>query len=344
MLERILILDLNYHLQRALHVKAFAELMDDFGRKTGGVFGLLSTIQTCLMKCSPCDKVVGVWDGGRSPRRLAMFPPNVQEKTGYKVSRIIHEGMDPSERQEKEELRRVASTSVELATPLLLAAGVHVVRWPEREADDVIALLANRLAGFYAGQVIICSDDWDFAQCCSERVCVYRPMADDWLSLYNFMEKLSVPVDWYAVRKAILGKNGDDVPGVSGVGKVWAGKAVHQFLSSSLPGFKQDYYDSHQYRDTCPADLTQFFDCCERDSRKKVQSIGKNRSLVLRNLELVDFALEVFPQEHVDVLLGGLLTSRAFDEMEVIRQLGELNVNSVLNNFAYWSEPFRRIS
>lgn len=343
-MQRVLILDLNYHLRRCIHVKALSELRDAAGRKTGGVFGLLNTIQLALTRCQPCEKVIGVWDGGRSDRRLAMFPPNEETMTGYKVSRGLHPGLTPEERAEKEEIKRMLDLSIELATPLLMKSGVHVIRWPQREADDVISLLAKNLEGTHAEQVIIASDDWDFAQCCSERTCIFRPMADEWLSLHNFMEKLEVPVDWFILRKAVIGKGTDDIPGVNGVGPVWIGRAIRTYLSKTMPEFKGDWYDAHQYRDTLPADLTPFYDFCQADKRKKMKAIGENRQLINFNLELVDFDREPFPPDHIDTVVNGVLQNLAFDEMEVVKQLGHLNVQSLLENFAHWSEPFRRIS
>lgn len=343
MMQRVLILDLNYHLRRSVHVKALAELRDAAGRKTGGVFGLLNTIQLCLTRCG-ADKVIGVWDGGLSARRLSLYPQDVANKVGYKATRGVLPDMTPEERAEKEETARVLELSRQLATPILMDAGVHVVRWPEREADDVIAVLARRMGGVVTEQVIIASDDWDFAQCCSETTCVFRPMRDEWLSLHNFIDKVGVPIDWATVKKAVEGDTSDNIPGVDGVGPTWIGKAVRAYVKSAQPEFKDDWYDAHQYRNTRPDDLTPFYEFCGGDKRKKLKAIYEQRSVVERNLQLVYFAHEYFPDEHVELLLSQVLTTRQFKEMEIVRQLGELNVQSLLENFAHWSEPFRRIA
>lgn len=346
MMERILLLDLNYHLRRCIHVKALSELRDQYGRKTGGVFGLLNTIQLCLARCQPCEKVIGVWDGGRSARRLSLFPPDLEKQVGYKANRGILPGMTEEERKEKEETLHTLMQSKELANPLLLNSGVHVIEWPDREADDVIALLARTLTSdkAVAKQAVIASDDWDFAQCCSETVCVFRAGQDEWLSLHNFMEKVKVPVDWSATLKSVEGDTGDNIPGVDGVGPVWFAKAVKAYLEQTKEGFDESWYDAHQYRDTKPDDLTPFFDFCAADKRKRMKAIGNNRDLILRNAELIDLTREHFPPEHVEMLLSGVLSPRQFEEMTVVKQLGELNVNSLLENFAHWSDPFRRIS
>lgn len=344
MFQRILLLDLNYHLRRSLHVKALSELRDSSGRKTGGVLGLLNSIQKILSLCAPCEKVIGVWDGGHSKRRLSLYPPDEKSMVGYKVSRGLHPGLTEEEKAERAEIRQTVITSAELATPLMQSSGVHVIQWPEREADDVIALLAKSLAGQYAKQVVIASDDWDFAQCVSEHVCVRRQVTNEWISLHNFMPRIGVPVDWFVLRKAVLGKNSDDIHGVKGVGQVYVAKAVKAFVSETLKGYREDWYEAHQYRDACPADLTPFFDFCGKDSRKKFQDISNCRKAVEKNIELVDFDREIFPDDHTQTVLQGVLSALKFDEMSAVHQLGSLGVNSLLENFSHWSEPFRRIS
>ena len=344
-MQRILILDLNYQLNRSIHVPALESLTDQYGRKTGGVFGLLNTIQVCLNRCE-CSKVIGVWDGGRSKRRLTIYPqqPNATPPTGYKVKRGILPGMTQEEIDEKKQTAERITTGKELANPLLMAAGCHVIEWPEREADDVIAVLARKLAGSHCDQVVIGSDDWDYAQCCDERICVYRPMADQWLSLYNFMPVMGVPIDWACLKKAAEGDEGDSIPGVPDVGPDTVSKAVRSYVVSRTPDFVSEHYDQHHYRNTCPADMTTFFEFCKQAKGKRIQKIAAGREIIVRNLDLIDLRREVFPTDHVDYLMQQVLQSRRFDEMAVVRGLGELNIQSLLAHFAHWSEPFRRVS
>lgn len=342
-MQRILILDLNYHLNRAVHVEALNELRDANGHKTGGVFGLLNTVQVCLNRCN-ASKCIGVWDGGRSPRRLALYPPDPAKKVGYKVARGILPDMTAEEKAEKEQTKQDIATGQWLSNPVLMDAGVHVVRWPEREADDVIGVLARTLAGQHCEHVIIGSDDWDFAQTVDERVVLFRPMKDEWITLQNFMEKVGVPIDWACVKKAAQGDDGDSIPGVKGVGPETIAKAVRSYIVSVVPTFQSSQYDEHWYRNTCPADLTPFFDFCGAQKAAKIKLISAGRDVILRNMELIDLKREVFPDEHVADLLKSVMTPRRFDEMTVIAALGRMNIQSHLENFAHWSEPFRRIS
>lgn len=342
-MKRVLLLDLNYHLRRSVHVKALAELRDSAGRKTGGVFGLLNTIRLCLDRANPCQKVIGVWDGGLSQRRTALFPPDKAAKTGYKGHRGITPGMTPEEVAEAEELYRTLDVARELATPILLEAGVHVMKWPEREADDVIALLAREFESRnVAEQIIIASDDWDFAQCVTERVVQYRAMREEWISLHNFMERLGVPVDWAVFKKAIEGDSSDNIPGVDGCGPKTIKVALREYLVGI--GCDAAHYDAHQYRNTCEAHLNAFIEWCGKHRLKKPQIIGRGRGVIMRNMQLVDLRLEQFPQQHIEHLVDSVMQPRQFNEMVVVRKFGELNINTLLENFASWSDPFRRIS
>lgn len=347
MYERILLLDLNYHLRRCVHVKAFSELVDSYGRKTGGVFGLMNTIQTGLVNCTPVNKVIGVWDGGLSQRRLSLYPQNKDaaddKDKGYKGTRGIQPGMSQDEINEKIDIQEKLTTGRELSTPLLNASAVHVIHWPEREADDVIAALARALAGTYTKQVIVVSDDWDFAQLCDERICVYRQMAEEFVSLYDFVEKTGVPVDWFVMHKAVDGDKSDNILGVNGVGPKTINEAVRDYVAEVVPNYDEKSYDAHMYRTTCPENLDTFFDWCGSQSSKRTKKIGKKREEIKFNMQLIDLSLEQFPPEHLQMVLDSVMQQREFDEMSVIRQMGDLSIDSLLDRFSYWSNPFRRI-
>lgn len=344
MFKRVLLLDLNYQLRRSVHVKAFAELRDAHGRKTGGVFGLLNTIKVCLERATPCQKVIGIWDGGLSARRLSLFPQVKSQKQGYKGHRGITEDMTEEEKAEKREIQETLTLQRELASPLLVNAGVHVLTWPEKEADDVLALLAREFENRQmAEQIIIASDDWDFAQCVTDRTVLYRAMKEEWISLHNFMEKLGVPVDWSVFKKSIEGDTSDNIDGVDGVGPKTISKALNEYMLDELR-CDADAYVGHCYRNTFSTYFEPFLDWCENHRLKAYKKIGKGRDVIKRNIELMDLTREGFPPEGVEMLIGQVMESKSFNEMAVIQQMGELNISSLLENFSAWSDAFRRIS
>lgn len=344
MYTRVLILDMGYLLNRCLHVKALANLHSQTGEPTGGVFGCLNSIQKCLCVANPCEKVIGVWDSGKSERRLALFPPDAESQTGYKANRLMNSKTPPVERAEKEVKYRLLKHQQEKLTPLMQMCGVHAVTWPGREADDVIAVLAKELAGKHFQQVVLGTDDWDYAQCVTDTTVVYRPLAEEWISLHNFIERLGVPIDWAAMKKSIEGDTSDNIPGINGVGPKTVASLVEEFVALSVPGFQKSYYDAHQYRNTFPSsNLDQFFAFCAQKKGKNVQKLVAEKAIVLRNLELVELHREVFPREHVDYLVSQLMLPLAFREMDVVREFGNLNINKMLENFAAWSSPFRSI-
>lgn len=339
--NRALLIDANYMLNRCLHVKDLASLQDSKGRLTGGVYGVLNTLNVALSRAPGTTKVVAVFDGGRSRRRLALFPPDPETKTGYKATRGILPDMTPEEVAEKKQMMAAIESSTEILVKILYAAGVHVVRWPEREADDVIALLSRNLTGF--DQIVVASDDWDYAQLVTERVCVYRPLSDYFLSMHNFIEKVGVPVDWATVKKGCEGDSSDNIPGVRGVGPKTVAAAVEGYAASVIPDFNMDWYKAHQY--LCrPKSLEPFFAFCREHKSKKVQKIAESQDTLLRNLQLVDLSLEEFPPDHVQFLLQNVHTPLEFQEMEVAHQLGDLEINSILENYSNWAQPFRVLS
>jgi DNA polymerase-1 len=134
----------------------------------------------------------------------------------YKAHRLP---LDPELVQQIEPLHACIRA---LGLPLLQISGV--------EADDVIGTL-TRQATAQGLPVLIVSGDKDLAQLVDDQVRLLDTMKNVITDAAGVEEKFGVPpariVDWLA----LVGDASDNIPGVSGVGKVTAAKWLSQYGS-----------------------------------------------------------------------------------------------------------------
>src|SRR5687767_15138119 len=152
-----LIIDAHNLLFRCGHTTGFLTLSD--GTPCGAAYGFLRAVMAAYR--SEVGKEGGrvhvVWDGGRSPRRKAIFPE-------YKGNRVAEPGKELSVKEEQRKMEREAILSqVPLVCRLLDLLGVRQYRARDVEADDIIAALC------FSGQAtdsafIVLSNDDDFRQ------------------------------------------------------------------------------------------------------------------------------------------------------------------------------------
>jgi DNA polymerase I-like protein with 3'-5' exonuclease and polymerase domains/5'-3' exonuclease len=158
--------------------------------------------------------IICVEDRGSSFRR-AMYP-------GYK-QRGVHEPV----RSEQIGLMR------EKAKDILLSIGVTFVSVPNAEADDVIAMLCDRLKG--SKQVI--TVDKDLVQLVRPGVKVIRK----WESVSNLPIKdteLLLPPKWVALFLSLVGDTSDTYPGIKGFGLKAFQTLVMEFAPHEIDDLK----------------------------------------------------------------------------------------------------------
>ncbi len=115
----------------------------------------------------------------------------------------------------------------------LLADGYSIAASPGHEADDVMATLANRIAGKYtATGIFLVTADKDASQCIFNNVAVWAPMPSgewevrtaDWVH-----KKWGINPEQVPLLLAITGDKGDNIPGIAGIGDVGAAKLITTF-------------------------------------------------------------------------------------------------------------------
>jgi len=301
------IFDGHYLLHRVLHVPQLRMLSTKDKKPTGGVFGLLKSLRSTVYDIPEVTRVVVVFDGAHSKRRVALYPDYKKRPPNDEVD---SDGLS---------YREKFGMQLNYLKVLLPKMGVKVAILPDKEGDDVIGILARNLNDRLK---IVSSDDRDMLQLVAEDVHIWRPLAGERVSLDNFEEKAGSSYKNWLLRKCVLGDDSDNIPGIKGVGK----RTVDEVLSEC---------DIGEY----PHDA--FFEAAMMRSGKRYQKIFEGISTVLLNFELIDIAREEFTDEEIEQLVSIAKAPAQFDVLFVKKFFQGFEFFSLIENFENWITKFQ---
>jgi len=179
------------------------------GQPIGGLKGFLKILQKLTRDLKP-DMVVICWDGpGGSRKRREIVK---EYKQGRKPIRLNRE----TNLTENEELQNKIWQQSRLLEYLNQLPVVQYM-FPEVEADDVIAYVAQA-AQFEGWQKIIVSSDKDFLQLCDNETVLFRPIQKKVHNRTNVVEEYGIHPKNFAVARAIAGDKSDNLKGIRGAG------------------------------------------------------------------------------------------------------------------------------
>ncbi|HVM63063.1 MAG TPA: 5'-3' exonuclease H3TH domain-containing protein [Verrucomicrobiae bacterium] len=202
----VLLYDAYSLIYRAFY--AIRSLSAPDGQPVNAVYGLAKMLQKMLADHTPSHHAVA-FDLGPPQKRLDLLP-------SYKAQR------PPTPPDLDRQLPVIRQ--------MLHAMRVPVVEIERQEADDIIATLAVSAANG-GHRVLIASNDKDFMQIVSPRICLLRPNG-----------KESAVIDPEGVRKrygvgpeqmvdflTLVGDTVDNIPGVPGIGEKTAAQLLQQY-------------------------------------------------------------------------------------------------------------------
>ncbi len=167
------------------------------GRPIQVVYGLMRLVRNVVTQFEP-DYVVVCWDSGYSEFRKKILP-------SYKSNR------DADEQHVKE--RESLNKQVHMAKAILRRLSVVQVAYPDTEADDLMALASQTLDG----EKIIVSSDQDMVQLvgAETNTKVWSPIKMEMFTVENFEKKLGMTKQQWIEYRAMVGDDGDNIPGVA---------------------------------------------------------------------------------------------------------------------------------
>lgn len=260
----ILLIDSAHALRRSMYQPNLRELSNSRGMPTGGIYGYFNSLRSAVNSMS-ASSVLICHEGGHSQRRKAVYEHYKERQIEEEPERDMHGYTD----------YEYYSHQLSWVEKILESLGVHQLRVPGKEGDDII-FQATRLL---KGQKIIISEDSDFFSLISEEVAVYRPIKKVYVDLNNFEEITGVPSPThYLYAKVMSGDGSDNIPGIcKGVG----GKTIREILSRI-----EDPHEVNPHRIIKEASLI-------KGSRyQKVVDAGV--APIIRNLDLIDISRESF--------------------------------------------------
>jgi len=216
-MSRLLICDGNPLAWRSAQI--YENLRTKSGIQTGIIFGALENLIRGVTATKP-DSIIVTWDINRSRWRKELLP-------SYKCSRDVKKSAS-----QVITIDNVAEQML-LTRKILDRAGVHQIGVPGVEADDLIGILSSAFdqTGSY-DEVVIMSQDHDLHQLIRGRVKFYEPVKKQYITPDFVREKFSGfgPDDLTQIM-ALTGDGGDDIPGINGIGDVYAVKFLKEFGS-----------------------------------------------------------------------------------------------------------------
>jgi len=217
-IRMMLLIDSHYLGYQALYTQEGLSYHDI---QTGVLYGFLARILS-LGQFFETNNLVFCWDSKTSLRKKAF--------KGYKQKR-----QDNRTEEEKEKTRIAHEQFTLLRREILPAMGFrNCLIQKGLEADDVIA----KTAEVELGDKIIVSADEDFYQCLAPNLRIWNPSKKRMMTLRKFSDSYGItPKQWIMVKQ-IAGCSSDCVPGVRGIGEVFAIRYIRHTLPPHTKRYK----------------------------------------------------------------------------------------------------------
>ena len=191
---------------------AMLNMVNPDGVHIGGLGGFLRSLGALIKQTQPTSVYV-VFDGaGSSTNRKNLLPEYKQDRNLQRIT-----NWDAFDNLEEEHDSKVDQIVRLIQYLKLLPIKTTII--DKVEADDVIAVLSDKLVEKFNSTVFIVSSDKDFVQLVSDKIILYRPMEKEYYTDKTVFERFGVLAENFILYKTLLGDNSDRIPGVKGLGE-----------------------------------------------------------------------------------------------------------------------------
>ena len=203
-MREVYLVDGSAYIYRAYH--AIRHLSTSSGLPTNAVYGFTTILRRILREKQPQCLAVA-WDTRGPVFRHEIYP-------AYKANRPpMPEDLVPQ---------------IEYIHRIVDAYNLLSMEHDNKEADDLIASAARRLAG-QSCRVVIVSGDKDLCQLVSDAIICWDPMSDRLMDVDAVLEKYGVAPEQLLDFMALTGDASDNIPGVPGIGPKTARKLISRY-------------------------------------------------------------------------------------------------------------------
>ena len=190
---------------------AMMNMVNPDGVHIGGLGGFFRSLGAMIRQTQPTSVYV-VFDGaGSTANRKNLL-------SEYKGSRNLQRitNWDAFDSLEEEHDAKVDQIVRVIQYLKLLPVKTTII--DKVEADDIIAVLAEKLVEKHNSTCFIVSSDKDFVQLVTDKIILYRPIEKEYYTPSAVKEKYGVSPHNFILYKTLLGDNSDNIPGVKGLG------------------------------------------------------------------------------------------------------------------------------
>ena len=222
--DKVLILDgLNLFFRNF----AMMNMVNPDGVHIGGLGGFFRSLGAMIRQTNPTSVYV-VFDGaGSTTNRKNLLS---EYKGTRNLQRITNwEAFDSLEDEHDSKVDQI----VRIIQYLKLLP-VKTTILDKVEADDIIAVLAEKLVKKHNSTCFIVSSDKDFLQLVTDKIILYRPMEKEYYTPKVVEEKLGLLPENFILYKTLLGDNSDNIPGIKGLGAKGIFKKFPELKTKSL--------------------------------------------------------------------------------------------------------------
>ncbi len=259
------------------------------GKGTSVIYGVLEMLNNFIEEYKPAGLIV-CWDYGKSEYRKKVYE-------GYKASRVAK---TEEEKNKKEDFILQCNVVKEI----LQSLGIPQIQRYGFEGDDMLYGVTCALKNTGVDCLIVTSDK-DLLQLVKGKICWLDPIKKKFVNEANFTEQVGIPQEKFLLKKILMGDDGDDVPGVKGIGEVRAQRLAMKY--DTLVGLSKN------------TGLT-----------KEEQLVRGQLEILERNAKLVDISITM-TEEVVGDIIRTLKESRVIDEAKFVEFLQTYEMQSLLN-------------
>jgi DNA polymerase I len=191
---------------------AMMNMVNPDGVHIGGLGGFFRSLGAMIRQTQPTSVYV-VFDGaGSTANRKNLLS---EYKGGRNLQRITN--WDAFDNLEEEHDSKVDQIVRVIQYLKLLPVKTTLI--DKVEADDIIAVLAEKLVEKYNSTCFIVSSDKDFVQLVTDKIILYRPMEKEYYTPKVVEEKFGVLTKNFILYKTLLGDSSDNIQGIKGLGE-----------------------------------------------------------------------------------------------------------------------------
>lgn len=311
-MTKILIIDGDYLFHRHLNTNS-RNLTTSDGKPSGIVYGALNSLYGMLEAFNPNIVFIAL-SGGSCEWRKNIYPMyKFKTEEDKKHWDIPKDG-------ELLSSAKIYTPQFNYIKDNLKFFGVREISLQGYEADDCAMRLAIRYAQLPPDQceVILVSDDWDYAQTVEYGVKLYRPIKDYIITTENFETITGFKPKHYKYYKTIQGDGSDNIPSVAkGLGEVTT-KKMFKSIEENIGEVNLQTIKEFASNSTIAA----------------VKRLSEDWPQYLINLQLSDPAN--IPTNHLDEYLNKVCSELVyFNSFEVSRVLRDYELKSLNKILTY---------